>query len=59
MQAYSVVVNPAGANMNPYADTLTLSDTLGLPADVNAYLDLGNTGLYYYDASKKIIEVLK
>lgn len=51
--AYSVVVNPAGANMNPYADTLTLSDTLGLPADVNAYLDLGNTGLYYYDASKE------
>lgn len=51
--AYSVVVNPAGANMNPYADTLTLSDTLGLPAGVNAYLDLGNTGLYYYDASKE------
>lgn len=51
--AYSVVVNPAGANMNPYADTLTLSDTLGLPAGVNAYLDLEKTGLYYYDASKE------
>lgn len=51
--AYSVVVNPAGANMNPYADTLTLSDTLGLPDGVNAYLDLEKTGLYYYDASKE------
>ena len=51
--AYSVVVNPAGANMNPYADTLTLSDTLGLPTGVSAYLDLEKTGLYYYDASKE------
>lgn len=38
--------------MNPYADTLLLSDTLTLPPDVTAYLDLDNTGLYYYDASK-------
>ena len=51
--AYSVVVNPTGANMNPYADTLTLSDTLGLQDGVNAYLDLEKTGLYYYDASKE------
>lgn len=50
--AYSVVINPSGANMNPYADTLLLSDTLTLPPDVTAYLDLDNTGLYYYDASK-------
>lgn len=51
--AYSVVVNPTGANMNPYADTLTLSDILGLQDGVNAYLDLEKTGLYYYDASKE------
>lgn len=50
--AYSVVINPSGANMNPYADTLSLSDTLTLPQGVTAYLDLDNTGLYYYDASK-------
>lgn len=50
--AYSVVINPSGANMNPYADTLSLSDTLTLPQGVIAYLDLDNTGLYYYDASK-------
>ena len=50
--AYSVVINPSGANMNPYADTLSLSDRLTLPQGVTAYLDLDNTGLYYYDASK-------
>lgn len=50
--AYSVVINPSGANMNPYADTLSLSDTLTLPQGVTAYWDLDNTGLYYYDASK-------
>lgn len=50
---YAVVINPAGADINPYSDTLSLSDTLTLPTGVSAYLDFNNTGLYYYDATKE------
>ncbi|BBH25538.1 hypothetical protein SG0102_04720 [Intestinibaculum porci] len=49
---YSLEINPAGKDLNPGADTLTLDDTLTIPNDVKAYLDLESIKLYRFDHSK-------
>ena len=48
---YTVTINPAGDDLDPGSDTLTLTDTLNLPEGAGAYLDLTNTKLYQYDST--------
>jgi fimbrial isopeptide formation D2 family protein/LPXTG-motif cell wall-anchored protein len=47
---YTVPINPAGKDLNPYGSTVLLKDRLTVPTGVRAYLDLTKTGLYRYDS---------
>lgn len=47
---YTVVINPAGADLNPNGKTLTLRDVLSVGNDVDASLLLDQLRLYQYDA---------
>lgn len=50
---YKVLINPGGKDLLPNGDVLTLTDTLSVPNGVDAYLDLTNVKLYFYDESQQ------
>lgn len=54
---YTVAINPAGKDLDPDSDTLTLVDTMrGVPSDGDAYIDTNTLDLYEYhtDADGKL-----
>lgn len=54
---YTVAINPAGKDLDPDSDTLTLTDTMsGVPGDGDAYIDTNTLDLYEYhtDADGKL-----
>lgn len=46
---YYITVNPEGDDLNPYAETLTLEDTLTTPAGSGATFQANTAKLYVYD----------
>lgn len=54
---YTVAINPAGKDLDPDSDTLTLVDTMSdVPSDGDAYIDTNTLDLYEYhtDADGKL-----
>lgn len=50
---YSVVINPAGRDLNPKSDKIELVDELGLTwQNYTSYLDLSSLKIYEYDAAQ-------
>lgn len=48
---YYIIVNPEEKKLNPYNDTLTLEDTLTVPAGSSASLQPDSVALYRYDTT--------
>lgn len=49
---YTIAINPAAKNLDPYADMLTLTDTMsGIPSDGSAYIDANTLDLYEYNTN--------
>lgn len=51
---YSVVINPAGRDLNPKSDKLVLVDNLDLQrSSYTSYLDMSSLKIYEYDGTKE------
>lgn len=51
---YSVVINPAGKDLNPESDNLVLVDNLDLQwTSYTSYLDMSSLKIYEYDGTKE------
>lgn len=50
---YSVVINPAGKDLNPASDKLTLVDQLSHDSKITSYLNLSKLKLYEYDSKSE------
>ena len=50
---YSVVINPAGKDLDPTSDKLTLVDQLSHDSNITSYLNLSKLKLYEYDSKSE------